>query len=64
MSTLTERKLMPMGGGSLVVTLPKGWVRFYQLKPGDKVAIIANDEILIRPIPKQGKSVKTSSEQA
>lgn len=46
---------MRMGEGSLVVTIPKGWARFYQLKAGDKVEVVANGEILIRPISRQPK---------
>lgn len=53
---LTERKVMPMGEGSLVITIPKGWARFYKLKAGDKVKILADDgELHIRPIHKSGK---------
>lgn len=44
-----------MGEGSLVVTIPKGWARFYHLRAGDKVEVVANGEILIRPIHGQPK---------
>lgn len=43
-----ERTLFKIGEGGFAVTLPKAWVRFYQLEPGDKVEIIANDDLIIR----------------
>ncbi len=46
-----KRKLMPMGDGGLVVTVPRIWARFHQLKVGDKVELeIGSDgELHIRP---------------
>ena len=49
MATLTYRKLIRFGGG-LVVTLPKDWADYYQLKPGDKVMAVANRRLMIKPI--------------
>jgi|Deesub1362B_J571_1020462.scaffolds.fasta_scaffold20067_4 phosphate uptake regulator len=43
-----ERILFRVGEGSFAVTLPKAWVRYNRLKPGDTVEIIANDNVLIR----------------
>ncbi|MDD4984741.1 MAG: AbrB/MazE/SpoVT family DNA-binding domain-containing protein [Dehalococcoidales bacterium] len=43
-----ERILFRVGEGSLAVTLPKAWVNFYALKPGDIVEIIADSKIIIR----------------
>ena len=45
-----KRKLMPMGDGGLVVTVPRIWIRFHQLKVGDKVELgIDNDgELRVR----------------
>ncbi|GAI97891.1 unnamed protein product [marine sediment metagenome] len=48
MSILVERSLFKIGGG-FAVTLPKAWVRHNNLKPGDKVEVIANREVTIRP---------------
>ena len=42
-----ERILFRIGEGSLAVTLPKAWVTYNRLKPGDKVHIIVNDRVLI-----------------
>ena len=43
-----ERILFRVGEGSLAVTLPKAWVIYNRLKPGDKVEVIVNDGVTIR----------------
>ena len=43
-----ERRLFRIGEGAIAVTLPKAWTRFHQLEPGDKVEIIADNELTIR----------------
>ena len=43
-----ERILFRVGEGSLAVTLPKPWVTYYNLKPGDVVEVIADNDILVR----------------
>jgi len=43
-----ERILFRIGEGSLAVTLPKAWVIYNRLKPGDRVEVIVNDGVLIR----------------
>jgi antitoxin component of MazEF toxin-antitoxin module len=48
-----ERTLFKIGEGGFAVTLPKAWIRYYDLKPGDKVEIIANKELTIRVKPKE-----------
>lgn len=47
MPILVERSLFKIGGG-FAVTLPKAWVRNNNLKPGDKVEVIANREVIVR----------------
>jgi bifunctional DNA-binding transcriptional regulator/antitoxin component of YhaV-PrlF toxin-antitoxin module len=42
-----QRVLFRIGEVSLAVTLPKPWVTYNNLKPGDMVEIIANGELLI-----------------
>ena len=49
MPTLLERKLMPMGKGGIVVSIPAGWAKYYKLSPGDRVEVIANGDLIIRP---------------
>jgi len=45
-----ERKLMPMGNGGLVMTIPKVWAGIFQLKAGDKVELeIVEGALHIRP---------------
>ena len=48
MPILVERILFRVGEGSLAVTLPKAWVTYNKLKPGDIVEIIVNNGMLIR----------------
>ena len=43
-----ERILFRVGEGSFAVTLPKAWIRYNRLRPGDTLEIIANDDVLIR----------------
>jgi antitoxin component of MazEF toxin-antitoxin module len=49
MATLTHRKLIK-SGGSLVVTLPKAWADYYQLKSGDRVMVTANRRLVVKPV--------------
>ena len=43
-----ERTLFKIGEGGIAVTLPKAWIRYYGLEPGDKVEIVADGELTIR----------------
>ncbi len=52
MPTLTLRKLIKFGDGGLVITIPKSWVRYYKPKSGDRLEVIANEELTIRPTRK------------
>ena len=49
-----ERILFRVGEGSLAVTLPKAWVIYNRLKPGDTVEVIVNDGVTIRVKKKPG----------
>jgi len=42
-----ERVLFRVGEGSLAVTLPKSWVVYHRLKPGDTVEVIVNGGVHI-----------------
>ena len=56
MPTLTERSVIDMRQGSYIITLPKAWVRYFGIKPGDKLQVIANGDLIIRPHQKgEGK---------
>ncbi|AGG05912.1 AbrB/MazE/SpoVT family DNA-binding domain-containing protein [Dehalococcoides mccartyi] len=48
MPILVERKLFKIGEGGFAVTLPKAWINYHQLKPGDKVDIIVDGDLIIR----------------
>lgn len=48
-----ERRVQRLGTSSLIVTLPKKWVRRVQVKPGDKVTVVVEgDEVRIIPSAK------------
>jgi bifunctional DNA-binding transcriptional regulator/antitoxin component of YhaV-PrlF toxin-antitoxin module len=47
--TLTKRSVIDMGQGSYIITLPKSWVRYYQLEPGDRLEVIADGNLRIWP---------------
>jgi AbrB family looped-hinge helix DNA binding protein len=49
MPSLTRRKLIRFGKGSLVITLPKPWVDYYGLKAGDRLEVITDGKLIIRP---------------
>ena len=49
-----ERILFRIGEGSLAVTLPKAWVTYNRLKPGDTVEVIANDGVTVHIKKKPG----------
>jgi len=51
MQIKVERTLLKVGEDSFAVTLPKAWISYKQLKHGDMVEIIVNDDITIRAIP-------------
>jgi bifunctional DNA-binding transcriptional regulator/antitoxin component of YhaV-PrlF toxin-antitoxin module len=49
MPNLVERSVINLGQGSCVICLPKPWLRFYGIKPGDKLEVISNGKLIIRP---------------
>ena len=60
MPTKTTRSLIKFGTGrGLAVTIPRAWADYYKLKPGDKVTVIAADElVIIRPREEQHAMVQ------
>lgn len=48
MPILVERTLFKIGEGGFAITLPKAWVRYNRLKPGDKVEVVADGELIVR----------------
>jgi bifunctional DNA-binding transcriptional regulator/antitoxin component of YhaV-PrlF toxin-antitoxin module len=53
MPTLTTRKVVRLGQNGFVISLPVGWVRYHNLKAGDRLEVIANRKLIVRP---SGKS--------
>lgn len=49
MPTKYVRKIIEVGH-SVAVTLPKPWVQYFDLKIGDKVEVIADEVITIKPL--------------
>ena len=52
MPTLTLRKIIKFGKVAHVITLPMAWVRYHKLQAGDRVEVIADGKLTIRPIKK------------
>jgi len=61
MQIKVERTLLRVGEDSFAVTLPKAWISYKQLKHGDAVEVIVNDDIIIRAIPEPGIAVEPKS---
>jgi len=49
MPTVTKRTLIKFGENGLVLTIPKAWIDYYELKAGDILMVIANGELRISP---------------
>jgi len=47
------RKIIRIGDSSLAVILPISWLRYHNLCYGDKLEIVANGSIEIKPIEKE-----------
>lgn len=53
MPNSVERSLFKIGDGGLAVTIPKSWWSYYGLKPADKVAIITNGSLTMKPMKRR-----------
>jgi len=49
------RSLVLSSSKGMHITLPIWWLRFYGLKPGDRVQVIDNGDLIVRPLPKEGQ---------
>jgi antitoxin component of MazEF toxin-antitoxin module len=47
MPILVKRSLFKTGN-SLAVTLPKAWIKYFRLRPGDQVVIMTDGDIVIK----------------
>ncbi len=52
MPLLVERKIFRIGEGGVAITLPKAWINYHRLQPGDRVEIIVDGDLTIRVKPK------------
>jgi len=46
---IIEHRRIYAAGHSLAITLPKGWLAYFNIKAGDKVQVIANGKLTISP---------------
>ena len=56
-----KRKIIRIGKTSLCVILPKAWLRYFSLQAGDKVEVITDWHITIKP-PAKTANTNTSAE--
>ena len=49
MPTLSVRKAIKFGSNGLAITLPIAWVRYHGLKAGDRLEVIADGKLTVRP---------------
>jgi len=59
MPTVTKRTLIKFGENGLVLTIPKAWIDYYELKAGDQLEVIANGRLVIRILKNEANDVKT-----
>ena len=55
---LLENRRIYAAGKSLAVTLPKGWLRYFGIKAGDEVEIVANGDLIIHPLQSAEEKAK------
>ena len=55
MPMLVERKLFRIGEGGVAMTIPKAWINYHRLQPGDSVEVIVDGDIIIRVKAKPDK---------
>jgi len=56
MPTVTQRSAMRAGERALQITLPKAWVDYYRVKPGDKLRVVADGVLTVHP--PEGKTLE------
>lgn len=44
-----KRKIIKIGDTSFAVIIPKAWLRYYNIKYGDRVDVISNGTVEIKP---------------
>ena len=61
MQIKVERTLLKVGENSFAVTLPTAWISYKQLKHGDVVEIIVNEDVTIRAKAELRKAAEPTS---
>jgi hypothetical protein len=59
---ISERTMIPMGSGGIVISLPKRFIDMHNLKPGDKVLMRFNDFMEVFP-PHRKKDSKEAEDR-
>jgi bifunctional DNA-binding transcriptional regulator/antitoxin component of YhaV-PrlF toxin-antitoxin module len=47
-----NRKIIRIGKTSMGIILPKAWLRYFALNAGDKVEVITNGSVTVKPLTK------------
>ena len=53
MPQINERRIIRIGESSFGVVLPIGWLRYHRLENGDRVQMISNGHIEIKPLEEE-----------
>ena len=56
MPSIFTRSLIRIGKDAFCLVIPKAWIRYNKLIAGDRLEVIANDELIIRPVKKTKKN--------
>jgi len=51
-----EYSVIPIGDGGLCILIPRGWARYYKIRPKDKLTVISNGKLIIEPPKKNSDS--------
>ncbi len=60
MPVIFERKLFKIGEGGVAVTLPKAWINYHRLKPGDRIEVVIDGDLVIRVRKQDPKDERTA----
>lgn len=61
MPIFEERTIYRVGKSSLVITLPRNWLKYFKLGPGDTVEITGNGDLTIHPRDRETNEKTKSS---
>lgn len=62
MPTLERRRIYRSGRSSFAITLPPGWVRYFNLTSGDIVELVVDHEIVVKVIGQTDKDLGPDEE--